>query len=332
MLFFNKKADNTIYNNYYRQIFTCAELTQLRQISKILTDQEQSFGVLDLQQREVADNAILLPTKLTTSRLDGLLIPILNYIKRKYKQDFELISDGFESKYNTENSKGSNELKSVNIVTKISRLCPAKVSNYKVSQDESVKNVEYTAITDTTNQTAGRNQSHRANGYAYVGIINENVLDYVLDNSYYKFQMENVPDWIAELKVILADVDSWVNSNDCRLKDFKYLCNNFKSKIELIRIHRALTNIKSTAKVEKLLAITHKEVDVLIDVITAVLKLCRSAKEYDEIETTIAPKLLKSVGLTVKRKNSKKMLIIEPESISKLTLLRSEIESTPADY
>ena len=104
------------------------------------------------------------------------------------------------------------------------------------------------------------------------------MVDFVKENSYYDLQMKHVPAWIAELGVILEDVDAWVNSKGLDVRDFKYLCNNFKSKKELVRIHVGLTNIESTAKVEKLLKITSKEVDGLLDVINAVLKLVRNSK------------------------------------------------------
>jgi len=302
-------------------------------MEKMLKSRGIEYSSDSIVYQEDCQNAILLPSEITRAKNDGLLIPILEYIKRKHNVEFELIADGLNTKYNTNNAKGSNELKDVNIVAKISCLHRDMVANLEISVDDPT-HVELDYITDITGQLAGRNQSHRYNNHAFVCIIDPNLYKWVINNSYYNFNMPSIPSWVKELTTIINDVDTWINGS---YKDweFKRDCQHFKNIRLTLRLHKALINLNPSTKVDRFIKIVQDALGDALKTINDVLITTRDIKFDEQLSVRMpagdmSKKLLKILDVSVKRSNGVAYFDITQSKVLELKVLRANIEGTSA--
>jgi len=203
------------------------------------------------------------------------------------------------------------------------------VANLEMSVDDST-HVELDYITDIVGQLAGRNQSHRYNNHVFVCIIDPKLYKWVVNNSYYNFNMPIIPDWVKELSTIIDDVDTWINGS-YRDWEFKRDCHNFKNVKLTLRLHEALKNLNQTDKVDGFIKIVEDELSEVLKTINDVIMATRFI-EFDGLLSVrvaagnMSKNLLKVLDVQVRRSNGVAYFYITQSKLIELKCIRFDIE------
>lgn len=280
-ILWNKR--NFLINKEFKHIFTAAEQIQYEQIKQLTKRCDMSITTIDLREYEKIDNMVLLYSDITRSEHDGMIYPIVNYIKRKYNLDAEFIGDGVGSDINLTTVAGVNDLAEKNIIFKLSRYHHDKIIGISASiHDKEIiaskdnhslvaleRDLVLKKAAGDITQIVGRNCGWRDKGVgAYsVGIVDTYYRDHNIENAKflkYKSNMDlsNAPDWIKELNSCILDPDQWFNIRRYKADQFIADCRLFEGDginyKRLMRTFKAVSGLSNTAKKKAVIIVLSK--------------------------------------------------------------------------